>query len=132
MSLKFHRKTPVKTFEYLSNFIKKRLQHRCFPVKFVKFLRTPAKSICSIELFFKMSQNLQENTWAEFIFSVIVAGLCISKNTPGWLLSVLVFNLPKVEQFQRFKSCRVYMGVIHSCGTHQLRRFLNIALVKGK
>ena len=23
------------------NFIKKRLQHRCFPVKFVKFLRTP-------------------------------------------------------------------------------------------
>ena len=24
-----------------SNFIKKRLQHRCFPVKFAKFLRTP-------------------------------------------------------------------------------------------
>ena len=23
------------------NFIKKRLQHGCFPVKFVKFLRTP-------------------------------------------------------------------------------------------
>ena len=23
------------------NFIKKRLQHRCFPVKFAKFLRTP-------------------------------------------------------------------------------------------
>ena len=29
---KFHRKTPIK----------KRLWHRCFPVKFVKFLRTPA------------------------------------------------------------------------------------------
>ena len=29
------------------NFIKKRLQHRCFPVKFVKFLRTPTlKNIC--------------------------------------------------------------------------------------
>ena len=29
------------------NFIKKRLQHRCFPVKFDKFLRTPIlKNIC--------------------------------------------------------------------------------------
>ena len=29
------------------NFIKKRLQHRCFPLKFAKFLRTPIlKNIC--------------------------------------------------------------------------------------
>ena len=29
------------------NFIKKALQHRCFPVKFAKFLRTPIlKNIC--------------------------------------------------------------------------------------
>ena len=29
------------------NFIKNRLQHRCFPVKFAKFLRTPIlKNIC--------------------------------------------------------------------------------------
>ena len=29
------------------NFIKKRLQHRCFPVKFAKFSRTPIlKNIC--------------------------------------------------------------------------------------
>ena len=29
------------------NFIKKRLQDRCFPVKFAKFLRTPiSKNIC--------------------------------------------------------------------------------------
>ena len=29
------------------NFVKKRLQHRCFPVKFSKFLRTPIlKNIC--------------------------------------------------------------------------------------
>ena len=39
------------------NFIKKRLQHKCFPVKFAKFLRTPnLKKICerlvlSIDLF---------------------------------------------------------------------------------
>ena len=34
-----HRKTTV--LESLSNFIKKRLQHRCFSVNFAKFLRTP-------------------------------------------------------------------------------------------
>ena len=31
----------------VGNFIKKRLQHRCFPVKFAKFLKTPLlKNIC--------------------------------------------------------------------------------------
>ena len=45
---KFHRKTPVleSLFNKVAapqacNFIKKRLLHRCFPVKFVKFLGTP-------------------------------------------------------------------------------------------
>ena len=39
---KLHRKTPVlvSPFVKVGNFIKKRLKHRCFPVKFVKFLRT--------------------------------------------------------------------------------------------
>ena len=51
---KFHRKTPM--LESLLNkvsglqicsFIKKRLQGRCFPVKFANFLRTPIlKNIC--------------------------------------------------------------------------------------
>ena len=51
---KFHRKTSVleSLFNKFSerkanNFIKKRLQNRCFPVKFAKFLRTPIlKNIC--------------------------------------------------------------------------------------
>ena len=45
---KLHRKTPVLEPLFIKvlglkawNFIKKRLQHRCFPVKSVKFLRTP-------------------------------------------------------------------------------------------
>ena len=45
---KFHRKTSVlkSLFNKIPclqacNFIKKRLQHSCFPVKFAKFLRTP-------------------------------------------------------------------------------------------
>ena len=44
---KFHSKTPVLESLFnkaaglnVSNSIKKRLQHRCFPVKFVKFLKT--------------------------------------------------------------------------------------------
>ena len=55
--LKFQRKAPVQE-SILSNvsglkacnFVKKRLQHRCFPVKFAKFLRTPlgaAYEFCS-------------------------------------------------------------------------------------
>ena len=45
---KFHRKTPVLEFRPLDyNFIKKRLQPRCFPVKFSKFLRTTIlRNIC--------------------------------------------------------------------------------------
>ena len=32
------------------NFIRKRLQHRCFPLKFVKFLQTPAlKNTCDVK-----------------------------------------------------------------------------------
>ena len=42
---KFHRKTPVleSRFNKIAgrNFIKDRLQRKCFPVKFAKFLRTP-------------------------------------------------------------------------------------------
>ena len=51
---KIHRKTPVlkslfnKVTDLMAcNFIKMRLQHRCFPVKFAKFLRTLIlKNIC--------------------------------------------------------------------------------------
>ena len=44
----FHRKTPVLESRFnkvaglkACNFIKKRFQHSCFPVKFAKFIRTP-------------------------------------------------------------------------------------------
>ena len=47
--LKFQRKTPVYESIFCNvvglkacNFVKTRLQHRCFPAKFAKFLRTPA------------------------------------------------------------------------------------------
>ena len=50
----FHKKAPVSEslFNKIADlkacsFIKKRLQHRCFPVNFAKFLRTPIlKNIC--------------------------------------------------------------------------------------
>ena len=63
----FYRKTPVleSLFNKLAelkacNFIKKRLQHRCFPVKFAKFLRTPIlKNICGRLLLKEM--NIMNN-----------------------------------------------------------------------
>ena len=41
-SAKFHRKTPAlkSLFHKVAGLIKKRLQYRCFPVKFAKMLRT--------------------------------------------------------------------------------------------
>ena len=65
MSCKFYRKTPASESIFnkvaalkACNFIKKRLQHRCFPVKFAKFLRTPTlKNIC--ERLFPTAVNLK-------------------------------------------------------------------------
>ena len=71
-----------------SNFIKKRLQHRCFPVKLVKFLRTPfftappvaASEIISFLMYFYMT-NLFINE------SVLKAMYCMPYN----IISFLVF-----------------------------------------
>ena len=53
-----HRETPVSESQ-LCNFIKKKLQHRCFPVKFEKFLKTPIlKNICERLLLIFMSRSL--------------------------------------------------------------------------
>ena len=48
------------------NFIKKRLQHQCFPVKFKKFLRTSIlKNTCKILLLFVSPQNTIANSSGE-------------------------------------------------------------------
>ena len=50
-----------------SLFIKKILQHRCFPMKYVKFLRTPIlKNICERLLLFDSPQNTITNSGGEF------------------------------------------------------------------
>ena len=55
---KFHRKTTVLKYLLKScSFIKKRLQHRCFPVEFTKVLRTPnlkSANACFRNLFFHL------------------------------------------------------------------------------
>ena len=49
------------------NFIKKRLHHWCFPVKFVKYLRTSSlKKICERLLLFVSPQNTIAKSSAEF------------------------------------------------------------------
>ena len=49
------------------NFIKKKLQHWCFPVKFTKFLRTSIlKNICERLILFNSPQNTMANSSGEF------------------------------------------------------------------
>ena len=71
---KFHRKAPVleSLFNNVAglqacNFIKKILQHRCFPMKFAKFLRTPIlKNIFERLLLFVSPQDTITNNGTEF------------------------------------------------------------------
>ena len=65
------------------DFIKKRLRHRCFPVKFAKFLRTPIlKNICErlplalglMELYINSANTAQEMKFSlteNFIFCAV-------------------------------------------------------------
>ena len=49
------------------NFIKKKLQHWCFPVKFAKFLRTSIlKNICERLILFSAPQNTMANSSGDF------------------------------------------------------------------
>ena len=61
----FHRKTPLLENLFnkfvglqIYNFIKKRLQHRCFPLKFARFLRTPILKIGCINDTFCSTKTL--------------------------------------------------------------------------
>ena len=57
------------------NFIKKRLQHRCFPVKFAKFLRTPFLQNISGGCSWKYLMNslfvaFENNEWCHFVVRI--------------------------------------------------------------
>ena len=69
---KFHQKTAALEFLFNKaegpqpcNFIKKRLQHRCFPVKFVKSLKTPFSTVHLGQLLFKISNS--NNLFKDFL-----------------------------------------------------------------
>ena len=116
--LKFHRKTHA--YESLfntaaglktCNFLKKRLQHRCFPVKSAKNLRTPAAAaseFCSSSCIMILSvsnikcisnQHIKVNAWSVVwccIHSKIIPELVSgsSKNMLAHaLMSLLVLNM---------------------------------------
>ena len=61
------------------NFIKKRLQHWCFPVKLAKFLRTSIlKKICERLLQFVSPQNTIANSSGEFRLDDTLTGCKVS------------------------------------------------------
>ena len=57
----------LQSWQFIKNFIIKRLQHRCFSVKFSKFIRAPIlKKICERLLLFVSSQNTIANSSGKF------------------------------------------------------------------
>ena len=74
-------------------FIIKRFQHRCFPVKFVKFLRTPFSAEHLRWLLFNISNN--NNLFKDFLEASLTHNksliTCNSQN-----------NLPKLVPIERF------------------------------
>ena len=55
--------------KFCKNFVKKRLQHRCFPVKFAKLLRMPTLKNISQRLLLYMRQAAVQ-CWFQTLFSV--------------------------------------------------------------
>ena len=52
-----------------SNFFKKRLQHRCFPVNIAQFLRTPTlKNVCDQLLLYSQLKNLINWSYSSEVF----------------------------------------------------------------
>ena len=70
-------KSPLSTEQCLPNawkFIKKRLQQRCFPVKFTKFLKMRIlKNICE-RLLLKISTSMREII-PEFFYPIVLVSL---------------------------------------------------------
>ena len=61
------------------NFIKKRLQYWCFPVKFAKFLKTSTvKNICQRLLLFVSPQHTTANSIGEFGLDKTLTGRKVS------------------------------------------------------
>ena len=102
---KFHRKAPVLESLFtkgagltICNFIKKRLQYRCFPMKFdfEKFLRTP---FFTGDLRLLLFCGICITKHVSFIKSVFRMILLISRFCLGIIQLVRTQNLPKNQHF---------------------------------
>ena len=81
--------TSLKLLTILTNFIKKRLQHKCFPVHIEKFLRTPIlKNICQ-QLFSPLIQN----------FLLQIQMVCQYKKNPEYTKVAEYKNVSEYKNF---------------------------------
>ena len=72
--------------ELLKNAIKKRLQHRCFPINIAKFLRTSIlKNICE-RLLLHTGPSKRLKKWRCQIFSDVGGPTMVGSNVPGEIL----------------------------------------------
>ena len=109
------------TGKYLQacNLIKKRLQHRCFPVKFAKFLRT---------LFYRTPQvasstNKHSPWWrlAENVFNVTIS--CFPRRLKDDFEDKKFLHFIMIKKDNRFVILLDFGYVLHHCNA---RKFLNI------
>ena len=100
---KIHRKTPVPESLFL---LKKRLLHRCFPVNFVKFLRTPFYRIplsdcfyifakkfskCKLKVIINYAQSKLTVLFAEWLWKIHMRGQYLNWDSMNVLNKVLRF-----------------------------------------
>ena len=104
---KFHWKTTALVFLFNKaegpqpcNFIEKRLQHKCFPVKFVKFFRASFSTVHLEYVLFKISsdKNLFKDLLAISCTSKSLITCYIHNDKPIWKC----IHLPKFAPIDRF------------------------------
>ena len=92
------------------NFIKKRLQHRCFLVKFLKFLRIPLfKNICEQLLLYIMLERINplsanppkwSNTFEQYVGKLPTSCLSVFDHFVGLALKGLSYQLISAKKTQ--------------------------------
>ena len=98
----------------ISNFIKKRLQHRFFPVKFAKILRTQSPAAASAVWRFPTCNFVKNETPAKMFLVWILQNFkhIFWQTTSGWLL--LVFFREFWEIFQNISFIENPISCTHS------------------
>ena len=104
---KRHKKTPVLEFFFKRDFFKKRLRHRCFPVKLAIFLRTLVfKYICErLLLYIQLRLLIRFRHGEKHFFKIVKTLVTVSSKTTLFICIYLLFI--KTHYFKAISSCNI-------------------------